>query len=239
MMLKKWDDLPDQMKNEKVKYYYDILSKKRFSLLVKRVFDLVLAIITLFILFPFFIGISILIKIDSRGPVFFSQIRITQYGKKFKIYKFRTMLNNAEEIGAQITSNNDSRITKIGTFLRKYRLDELPQLINIITGDMSFVGTRPEVIKYVEKYSEEMWATLLLPAGVTSEASIMYKDESSLIDNKKSVEEIDYIYINEILPIKMRYNYKSIRCFSFKNELLIIIRTVLAVIGDKQNCCIN
>src|SRR5690554_5057197 len=170
MVLKRWEDLPEKIKNEDVKRYYDILSKKRISLVIKRIFDLVLAIILLIILSPLFIILSIAIKIDSKGPIMFRQTRVTQYGKKFKIFKFRTMINNADKIGSQITTKNDVRVTRVGRVMRKFRLDEIPQLLNIIAGDMSFVGTRPEVPKYVEKYTDKMMATLLLPAGVTSEA---------------------------------------------------------------------
>lgn len=177
MVLRRWEDLPQNMRNEDVRKYYDILKNKNLSLIFKRVFDVVVAMILLVILIPIFILVGIAIKVDSEGPVMFRQVRVTQYGKQFRIFKFRTMVNNAEKLGSKVTTNNDARITKIGKLLRKLRLDEVPQLFNIITGDMTFVGTRPEVIKYVEKYRDEMWATLLLPAGVTSEASIQYKDE--------------------------------------------------------------
>ncbi|MGW5891931.1 sugar transferase, partial [Priestia megaterium] len=176
-MLKRWVDLPENMKNEDVKKYHEILYKKRPSLLIKRIFDLVASCIILILLSPIFLIIGTVIRIDSRGPVIFRQSRVTQYGKEFSIFKFRTMVNNAEKLGTQVTTSNDNRITRSGKFLRKYRLDELPQLINILLGDMSFVGTRPEVNKYVEQYTEEMMATLLLPAGVTSKASIFYRDE--------------------------------------------------------------
>ena len=195
MVLKRWEDLPEKIKNEDVKRYYDILSKKRISLVIKRIFDLVLAIILLIILSPLFIIIAIAIKIDSKGPVMFRQTRVTQYGKKFRIFKFRTMITDAEKIGSQVTTKNDTRITRIGRVLRKYRLDEIPQLLNIIAGEMSFVGTRPEVSKYVEKYTDEMMATLLLPAGVTSEASIQYKDEELILTNVKNVDEL---YVNKV-----------------------------------------
>jgi lipopolysaccharide/colanic/teichoic acid biosynthesis glycosyltransferase len=227
MTLRKWDDLPAIMKNESVRYYYNLLYKKRFSILCKRIFDILTAIITFIILSPAFIIISIAIKIDSRGPVIFKQVRVTQYGKKFKIYKFRTMIENAEEKGTKVTTKNDRRITKVGKVLRKYRLDEFPQLFNIFAGDMSFVGTRPEVVKYVEKYTDEMWATLLLPAGITSEASIRYKDEERLLSNS---ENVDHTYINKVLPEKMKYNLKSIENFSFFRELKTMTSTVLAVI---------
>ena len=226
MVLKSWDDLPENMKNDSVKRYYEILEEKRTSLIMKRSFDLIAAIITLVILLPLFLLISIAIKIDSKGPVMFKQVRVTQYGKQFKIFKFRTMVNNAEKIGTQVTTKNDGRVTRVGRLLRKFRLDEIPQLLNIITGDMTFVGTRPEVLKYVEKYSEEMMATLLLPAGVTSEASIQYKDEELLLANADNADET---YVKKVLPEKMRYNLRSIESFSFFSDIKTMFRTVLAV----------
>lgn len=227
MILKKWDDLPVNMKNDSVRHYHNILYKKRFRILVKRILDILIAIIIFIILSPVFVIISIAIKMDSRGPVLFRQVRITQYGKHFKIFKFRTMVENAEEKGTLITTRDDNRITKVGKVLRKYRLDEFPQLFNIMMGDMSFVGPRPEVVKYVEKYTDEMWATLLLPAGITSEASIRYKDEERLLSNS---ENVDHTYVNVVLPEKMKYNLKSIEDFSFFRELKTMVSTVLAVI---------
>ena len=226
MGLRRWNDLPDDMKNDSVKKYYDFLYKKRLSLFAKSIFDIVVAILTFIILSPLFVILSIAIKIDSRGPVMFRQIRVTQYGKRFTIFKFRTMVNNAEKIGAQVTTKNDCRVTKVGKVLRKCRLDEIPQLFNIILGDMSFVGPRPEVVKYVEKYTDEMMATLLMPAGVTSEASIQFKDEELLLAN---VEDADEIYINKVLPEKMKYNLRSLREFSFLGEIKTMVRTVLYV----------
>jgi len=225
-MLKKWDDLPDFMKNDSVREYYDILNKKRTYLIFKRAFDIVVAVVILVILSPAFLILSIAIKADSKGPVIFRQTRVTQYGKHFKILKFRTMVNNAEKIGSQVTTSNDSRVTRVGRIIRKYRLDEIPQLINIIKGDMSFVGTRPEVVKYVERYTDEMMATLLLPAGVTSSASIEYKDEERILN---AADDVDEVYVNEVLPRKMKYNLDDIRLFSLKNDIALMFRTVFAV----------
>ena len=157
----------------------------------------------------------------------FRQVRVTQYGKQFRIFKFRTMVNNADKIGTQVTTKNDARVTKVGKFLRKCRLDEIPQLLNIILGDMTFVGTRPEVVKYVDKYTDEMMATLLLPAGVTSEASIQYKDEELLLAH---ADDADETYINEVLPEKMKYNLRSIETFSFSSDIRTMLRTVAAVL---------
>ncbi len=232
MLLRKWEDLPDNMRNEDVRYYYDILSHKKGSLILKRIFDLFAAVILFIFLLPLFLIISVSILQDSKGGVFFRQTRITSYGKEFSIFKFRTMVANAENIGSQITVINDMRITKVGRYLRKFKLDEIPQLFNIITGDMTFVGTRPEVVKYVEIYTHEMLATLLLPAGVTSETSIHYKDEEQLIFG---TDNIDNTYFEKILPDKMVYNLKYIEKFNFFKDLKIMIWTVIAVfIKDKK-----
>lgn len=227
MVMKKWDYLPDNMKNESVRAYYDKLYKKRFSLVIKRIFDVLLAFVMLILLFPVFIIISFAIRLDSKGPIMFRQTRVTQYGKKFKIIKFRTMVNNADELGAQVTTSNDVRVTKMGKYLRKLRLDEIPQLFNIILGDMSFVGTRPEVVKYVEKYNDEMMATLLLPAGITSETSILYKDEELLLSNAINLDET---YVHDILPNKMKHNLKSLNEFNFFYDIKTMFRTVTAVV---------
>lgn len=227
MILKKWEELPKEFQTEEVKKYYDILSKKKGSLFLKRVFDVIVSLIMLIILLPVFIILGIAIKIDSKGPVFFRQERITQYGKTFKIFKLRTMVNNAEKLGTQVTVGNDSRITRVGSFIRNCRLDEISQLLNILTGDMTFVGTRPEVKKYVDHYTNEMMATLLLPAGVTSLASIYYKDEAELLEKS---ENPDKTYIEEILPEKMKYNLQSIEKFNFLEDIKIMFMTALAVI---------
>lgn len=227
MILKKWEELPEEFQTEEVKKYYDILSKKKGGLFLKRVFDVIVSLIMLIILLPIFIILGIIIKIDSKGPVFFRQERITQYGKTFRIFKFRTMVNNAEKLGTQVTVGNDSRITKIGSFIRNCRLDEISQLLNILVGDMTFVGTRPEVKKYVDHYTEEMMATLLLPAGVTSLASIYYKDEAELLEKSN---DPDKTYIEEILPEKMKYNLQSIGEFNFIEDIKIMFMTALAVI---------
>ena len=229
-MLRKWEDLPDFMQCPEVGEYYDILRKKRGSLLLKRAFDIVAGLGVL-ILTAIPMGvIAILIKRDSPGPVFYRQERVTTYGKKFRIHKFRTMVSNADKIGSIVTVGNDSRITKIGAKLRGFRLDELPQVFDVLSGDMSFVGTRPEATKYVEQYKPEYYATLLLPAGITSEASIRYKDEAALLEH---AADVDRVYMEEVLPGKMKYNLDSIRHFSFWGEIATMIRTVLAVMGKE------
>lgn len=225
--MRKWDALPTDMRKEEVKKYYDILQKHRGSLLAKRVFDVIVASILLVLLSPVLFILSIMIKLDSRGPVMFRQVRVTTYGKRFRIFKFRTMVNHADKIGTQVTTKGDARVTRVGKVLRGCRLDELPQLLNIIAGDMSFVGTRPEVEKYVIQYTDEMKATLLLPAGVTSQASIKYKDEERLLE---SAENADEVYVNEVLPEKMKYNLKAIKEFNFWQDIKTMFETVIAVL---------
>lgn len=228
MILKKWEDLPSEFKSDEVKRYYDILKKKKFSLFLKRFFDILVSIIILVIAFPFFVILAILIKIDSRGPVFYRQERITRYNTKFRIFKFRTMVDGADKKGALITGKNDMRITRVGKLMRKLRLDEVSQVIDVLRGKMSFVGTRPEIPKYVEKYTPEMYATLLLPAGVTSLASIKYKDEDEILEKYKG-EDVDKVYIEKILPDKMKYNLEAIENFGFIKEIGIMFKTVIAV----------
>lgn len=226
-MLKRWEELPSYMQTEDVRPYYEKLKKKKISLCLKRLFDIVASSIMLIVFFPILLGLSVAIVRDSQGGVFFRQERVTQYGKKFRIHKFRTMVANAENVGAAVTVKNDARITEIGKKIRKYRLDEIPQLFDIFLGDMTFVGTRPEATKYVDRYKPEMYATLLLPAGLTSEASILYKDEEKLLEKAESVDDV---YINEILPEKMKYNLKSLEKFSFLEEILTMIKTAFAVL---------
>ena len=227
MKWRDWEELPKGMKKPEVREYYDILSKRKTSLKVKRIFDIVTASVLLGILAIPMAAIAIMIKLDSKGPVFYRQERVTAYGKKFKIHKFRTMINNADRVGSAVTVNGDSRITKVGSKLRNLRLDEIPQLLDVLNGDMSFVGPRPEVVKYVKKYTKEMRATLLLPAGITSEASIRYKDEAKLLDH---AGDVDKVYVEEVLPEKMKYNLENIRGFSFGNDIRIMLKTVIAII---------
>lgn len=227
MLLKKFEDLAPEFQNDDVKKYYDILKKKTFGLILKRIFDIMVSAVMLIILSPIFLILAIAIKFDSKGPVFYRQERITQFGKKFRIFKFRTMVANADKIGSLVTVNNDSRITKVGSFIRKCRLDEICQLIDVFRGTMSFVGTRPEVKKYVDAYTDEMYATLLLPAGVTSLASINYKDEEKLLSG---AEDTDGTYINNILPDKMKYNLEYIEKFGFFYDIKLMFMTVFAVL---------
>lgn len=226
--MRKWQSLPPEMQNEKVEEYYKILKKHKVGRFLKRTFDIVVSFVVLLMLSWVFLIIALIIKIDSKGPVFFRQERITRYGKSFRIFKFRTMVNNADKMGSAVTANNDCRVTKVGKVLRKFRIDEIPQLIDILRGTMTFVGTRPEVPKFVACYTPEMYATLLMPAGVTSLASICYKDEAQLLE---CADNADEVYAKDILPAKMRYNLKALKEFSFFRDLSIMVKTVFAVLG--------
>lgn len=217
------------MRTEEVRKYYDILKKRRVSLFFKRAFDLVASLLMLLLLSPVFLILAIAIKIDSPGPVFYRQERITQYGKKFRIHKFRTMVQNADK-GSQVTVNHDARVTRVGRAIRACRLDETAQLLDVIRGTLTLVGVRPESPRYVAEYTDEMKATLLLPAGVTSLASIYYKDEAQLLDG---VDDTDEVYIHKILPGKMYYNLKGVEKFSFWGDIKIMFMTVFAVLGKK------
>ena len=231
-MLRKWEDLPEFMRIPEVRPYWEILNKKRGQLALKRAFDLTAGTALMLLLCPPMAVIAVMIKIDSEGPVFYRQERVTAYGRHFKIHKFRTMVSNADKIGTAVTVGNDSRITKVGAKLRGYRLDELPQVIDVIKGDMSFVGTRPEAVKYVEQYKPEYYATLLMPAGITSEASIRYKDESELLDK---ADDVDRVYVEKVLPDKMKWNLEAVKGFHFAGDIITMLRTVTAVLGKDFN----
>ena len=228
MLLKDWEELPEFMRNEDVKVYYESLSKKKISLFFKRIFDIVMSLIMIIITSPLLILLSIWIKLDSKGPVFYRQARITQYGEIFHIYKFRTMIVNADKLGTLVTTKNDVRITKVGNKIRKCRLDEIPQLFNVLRVEMSFVGTRPEVKRYVDSYTDEMKATLLLPAGITSVASVKFKNEEDVIELvKNKYRNTDELYISEILPKKMSYNLKYLINYRFYKDIYCCLITVL------------
>lgn len=227
MRLKGWNHLTDRMKTKKVRRYYNILVRHTGWFKVKRIMDIVVSSIMLVVLALPMLVIAVMIKLDSRGPVFFRQERVTQYGRIFRIYKFRTMVNNAQKLGTQVTVAHDARITKAGRILRKYRLDEFPQIFNILAGDMTLVGTRPEVPKYVNQYTDEMYATLLLPAGLTSRTSIAYKDEDKLL---KDADDADKVYVEQILPVKMKYNLESLRRFGVIEDCSVLWNTFKSVI---------
>ena len=229
MRLRKWENLPPEMQTEEVRKYYDILKKKRASLFFKRLFDICVSLMLLIVLSPIFLVLSIAIKTDSKGPVFYRQTRVTQYNREFRIFKFRSMVQGADK-GSQVTVENDVRVTRVGKLIRKGRLDEISQLIDVLRGKMTFVGTRPEVPKYTRQYTPEMMATLLLPAGITSLASIYYKDEAELLD---SAEDADKVYVEKVLPVKMYYNLKAIETFSFWGDIKIMFMTFFAVLGKE------
>ena len=233
MLLLPFEKLPVELRVPQVKEYYDILDKKRFSLFFKRVTDIVLALLMLILLLIPMAVIAVMIKLGSKGPVLYKQERVTKYNKTFRIWKFRTMTVGADQQGALVTSAHDNRVTGIGKTLRKFRLDELPQAFHVLSGKMSFVGTRPEVVKYVERYTPEMMATLLMPAGITSLASIRFKDEDAMIGDVSDPDEVDRIYVEEILPKKMTYNLEYISRFGFRRDIYLMLSTVKHVFtGD-------
>lgn len=226
MFLTKWEDLPQRMRTDEVRKYYDILQKKKVNLFFKRIVDIVFSSILIILLIIPMCIIAIIVKCDSDGPVFFKQNRVTTNGKIFKILKFRTMYKDSEKKGSLITEANDSRITPKGKFLRKYRLDELPQVFNVFAGQMSFVGTRPEIPKYVAKYTPAMYATLLTPAGITSMASIDYKDNDEFFTDPKLV---DKNYLEIILPKKMKMNLEYYEVFNIFYDFMVMIKTLINV----------
>ncbi len=229
MLVKKWEKLPANMQIDEIKPYWKKLRKRNWNLFWKRIFDVFVSLVLLILLCPLFIILAIAIKIDSKGPVFYRQVRITQYGKEFRIHKFRSMTVGADK-GSQVTVKSDARITRMGKIIRKCRLDEVSQLIDVLQGKMSFVGTRPEVPKFVDQYSKEMLATLLLPAGVTSEASILYKNEDELLD---SAADIDKVYVEDVLPAKMFYNLREITKEGMFHDIKVMFMTFFAVLSRK------
>ncbi len=230
MLIKKWENLPPELQIEEVRPYWERLRKKNFSLFWKRVFDIFVSGLALLILLPFFLILSLAIVIDSRGGVFYRQERVTQYGKHFRIFKFRSMVSGADKKGTLVTVNNDARVTRVGKFIRKFKIDEISQLLDIFRGTMTFIGTRPEVPKYVNQYKPEYLATLLLPAGVSSMASIMFKDENEMLEKSENTEET---YIDEILPIKMKWNLSDLKKYGFWRDIKLCFMTVFVVCGKK------
>lgn len=193
----------------------------------KRTFDVIMSSIGLIILSPFFLIISLLIKMDSSGPVFFKQIRVGRYEKNFKILKFRTMVTDAEKRGAQITVGRDSRITRVGHFLRKSKLDELPQLINVFKGDMSLVGPRPEVPKYTQYYTKQQKHIFEIRPGITDFASIKYRDENEILAKSPDPEKT---YIEEIMVDKLNLNLEYLEKKSLLTDIKIIFHTFYKII---------
>ena len=227
MKLQPWDRLPKDMQNEAVRVYYDILQKKKGTLFCKRLFDVAASLLLLLLLSPVFAVTAIAIKLESKGPVMYRQVRKTAYGRDFRIHKFRSMYVDADR-GSLLTVKNDSRVTRVGRFIRKYKIDELGQLIDVLQGDMTFVGVRPQVQKYIDHYTDEMKATLLLPAGITSQASIYYRNENDMLIGKENQDEF---YLTQILPDKMKYNLEGVRNVSPVYDLKILVMTALTVLG--------
>ncbi|MDR0914068.1 MAG: sugar transferase [Oscillospiraceae bacterium] len=226
-MLKNANKLPQMLKTPQVQPYYEALKRRKISRFFKRSIDIFAAVVLIILLAVPMLIIAVMIKLDSKGPVVFKQLRVTKYGKTFKILKFRSMKTDAENAGPLVTVGEDTRITRVGKKLRKLRLDELPQIFHVLSGKMSLVGTRPEVPHYVEQYTPEMYATLLLPAGITSLASIMFKDEDDLLAN---VANPDDEYVNVVLPKKMKYNLEYIEQFSVGRDVKLLFKTVKDVI---------
>jgi lipopolysaccharide/colanic/teichoic acid biosynthesis glycosyltransferase len=222
-----YENLPKSMKNEYTKQYVDLLNNSKFSLCVKRVFDVVVSFIILLLLSPFFLILAAAIKIDSKGPVFYRQIRVGRYNKDFKIFKFRTMVQDADKIGLPLTVGDDPRVTRVGHLIRKLRLDEFSQLLNVLNGTMSLVGPRPEVRKYVDAYTDEYMATLLIRPGITATSSIAFKDEDKILNSADNAEEV---YVEKILPPKMKYNLEYMKNITLLNDIKIMFQTVGAVL---------
>ncbi|QQK07929.1 sugar transferase [Miniphocaeibacter halophilus] len=210
----------------------EILERKKGQIFLKRIFDIVVSFIGLVILGIPLIIIALIIKLTSEGPVFYRQTRVGKNNKDFKIFKFRTMVVDADKKGMLITVGEDKRITKIGKFLRKTKLDELPQLINVFIGSMSFVGPRPEVRKYVELYDDFQKNVLKIKPGITDLASIKYRDESTLLGKSDNPEKT---YIEEIMPIKLKINLEYISKISLIYDIKLIFLTLFRIIGKGEN----
>lgn len=221
-----YEQLPEKMKNEFTRQYWDMLETRRFSLVCKRIFDVVVSMLALLILSPFFLILAAAVKIDSPGPVFYRQVRVGRYNKDFRIFKFRTMVQNADQIGPPLTTGKDPRITRVGLFIRKLRLDEFSQFLNVLDGSMSFVGPRPEVRRYVDAYTPEFMATLLVRPGLTAPSSIAFKDEDRLLNSGGDPEKI---YLEKILPPKTALNLDYIKHISVLHDIGIMFQTVKAV----------
>lgn len=222
-----YETLPQSMKNEYTRSYWEHLKKKRGTLAAKRIGDTAVSLVILVVLSPVLLLLALAIKLDSPGPVFYRQIRVGRYNRDFKIFKFRTMVQNADRIGPAVTTGEDERITKVGKLIRRCRLDEFSQLLNVLNGTMSLVGPRPEVRRYVDAYSPEGMATLLIRPGITAPSSIAFKDEDRLL---VASGDPDQIYIEQILPPKTELNLQYLRGVSVAGDIKIMFQTVAAVI---------
>lgn len=204
-----------------------VLSKRRGRLVLKRMMDIAVSAVALCVLWPLYLIIALAIVIDDPGPVFYRQVRVGRGGKPFRIFKFRSMVVDADKKGLAITVGNDRRITRVGAFLRKTKLDELAQLINVLCGQMSFVGPRPEVPRYVELYTPYQRQVLLVRPGITDYASIAYRNENDLLD---AAQDPERMYIEQIMPAKIELNMKYLREISPAADIRLILKTVEAVV---------
>ncbi len=221
-----YSQFPESIKNEYTERYWRMLESHKFTLICKRVFDVVVSAVILLILSPLLLVLALAVKLDSPGPVFYKQTRVGRYNKEFKIYKFRTMVQDADKIGPPLTMGKDPRITRVGSIIRKLRLDEFSQLLNVLNGTMSLVGPRPEVRRYVDAYTPEDMATLLIRPGITAPSSIAFKDEDRLLKRGGDPEKI---YKEKILPPKMKLNLNYMKDISVGNDIKIMFQTVAAV----------
>ncbi len=220
--------LPPAMQNEECGRYLALLNRRRAAFRVKRAFDILLSLCALAALLPLLLLIALLVGLTSQGGALFCQTRVGQNLKRFTILKFRTMRASDNRCALPLTVRDDPRITPLGRFLRKLHLDELPQLINVLKGDMSFVGPRPEVERYVRQYTPRQLATLLIPCGITCTASLVYKDENNLLT---ASDDPETCYLRDILPVKTEYNLAYLERFSLGEDIKIILQTALSVIG--------
>lgn len=228
MSSKLFGKLPESMQNESVEKYCNIISRKRSTLFFKRLFDVVVSFCALIVLSVPFLIISIIIVSDSKGGVFFIQKRVGRNNKDFGIIKFRTMVSNASELGGELTNgDSDTRITKVGAFLRKYRIDELSQLFNVLAGSMSIIGPRPEVRHFVDCYNDEQMATLLVKPGISCSSSIAFANEGELLSKS---DNPDKLYIEEIMPEKAKMNLEYIKNLSLISDIKIIFNTIKEVL---------
>ena len=206
-----------------------VLQRRRPQLAAKRAMDIVISAAALCVLWPVLLLIALAIVVDDPGPVFYRQVRVGRGGRPFRIFKFRTMVVDADKKGLSITVGRDSRITRVGAFLRKTKLDELAQLLNVLCGQMSFVGPRPEVPRYVELYTPYQRQVLLVRPGITDYASIAYRNENDLL---AGADDPERMYIETIMPDKIELNMKYLREISPLADLRLILKTVIAVIAD-------
>lgn len=195
--------------------------------MIKRAFDFILSFVGLVLLTPLFLIVALLIKLDSKGPVFYMQSRVGRFNNDFKLFKFRTMTLNADRLGLLTLSSRDERITKLGYYLRKYKVDELPQLINVLKGDMSLVGPRPEVRKYVDLYSKNQMKVLDFRPGITDVSSIRYSNENEVLENQSEPEKY---YIEVIMPEKIKYNLEYLKKQNILSDIQTIFRTLAKIV---------